>query len=43
MAFSALTCCCEESHLASKPVDLSSVEYKVLPHELVTARDEITN
>lgn len=43
MAFSVLTCYFEGSHLASEPVDFSPIEYQVLPHELITARDDITN
>lgn len=43
MAFSALTCYFEGSHLASEPVDFSPIEYQVLPHELITARDDMTN
>lgn len=40
VAFSVITCSCEGCYLASEPVDFSSIEYQVLPHELVTARDE---
>ena len=40
MAFGVITCRCEGCYLASEPVDFSSIEYQVLPHELVTMRDE---
>lgn len=43
LAFRVPTCYFEDSHLASEPVYFSPIEYQVLPHELITARDDMTN